>query len=310
MQRQSQLAPCRHRILTAILLSFAGIAVPFTAGAQTLDSGGSANNRAAAIQAIPFSDMNEVTRNKLAPIVQKPTIYRKMPVQVIDCDPDLYLFLVRYPEVIVNIWQLMDVTNVQVQRTGPFSLNAADGAGTVSKVELVYGRPDLHIYYAEGYYEGPLFRRRIVGDCVLILKSDYTNRDGRTYVSSQLDAFVRMEHAGADILLKTLHPLMGKTADYNFVETVKFVGQVSHASEINGPGMGRLSDRLANVPPEVRSLFAKHTDVVYQRGMLRRNTQPTPTLRGNPFDGTPTAGRPANGNSAVPATNQPTPVRR
>jgi hypothetical protein len=119
-----------------------------------------------------------------------------------------------------------------------------------------------------------------------------------------------MENAGVDILLKTLHPLMGKTADYNFVETVKFVGQVSRASETNGPGMGRLSDRLANVAPEVRSLFAKHTDVVYQRGMLRRNTQPTPTLRGNPFDGTPTAGRPANGNPAVPATNQPAPVRR
>lgn len=288
MHTKHRLARLENRVRSVMLAVITGLIATGASYAQAADTGGTPETRAAALRAIPFDEMNEATRTKLAPVLKKPTIYRQMPSQVIDCDPDLFLFLIRYPEVIVNIWQLMDVTQVQVERTGPFTLNAADGAGTISKVELIYGRPDLHIYYADGYYEGPLLRRRIEGDCVLILRSEYTNRDGRMYVTNQLDAFIRMENAGVDILLKTLHPLMGRTADYNFVETVKFVGQVSRASEANGAGMERLSTRLTKVAPDIRSQFAKHTDVVYQRGILRQNAQTSPGLQGNPFNGRPT----------------------
>jgi len=265
----------------ALLALAVGLSWQNTAFAQPGEFGGSQQARAEALRAIPLDEMNEASREKLGQILDKPSVYRRMPNQVIECDPDLYVFLIRYPEVIVNIWQLMDVTKVQIKRTGAFTFDASDGAGTFSKVELIYGRPDLHVYYASGYYEGPLFRNRIEGDCVVLLRSAYTPRDGRVFITNSMDIFVRMENVGADILLKTLHPLMGKTADYNFVETAKFIGQVSQASENNGPGMGRLAGRLESIEPTVRDSFARYTQLVYQRAVLRDNIQPTPaTLDG------------------------------
>ncbi|MCL4206062.1 MAG: hypothetical protein KJ000_26560 [Pirellulaceae bacterium] len=265
----------RYRLACILLVLLAGLAWVAPCRAQAVDAGGNPESRADAVRAIPLEELNEASRQKLRPILEKPSLYRRMPVQVIGCDPDLHVFLIRYPEVIVNIWQLMEVTKVQVKRTGPYTFDATDGSGTISKVELIYGRPDLHIFYATGYYEGPLFRNRIEGDCVILLRSVYAQRDGRVQVTNCLDVFVRMEKAGADILLKTLHPLMGKTADFNFVETAKFIGQVSLAAENNGPGIERLANRLENVDVAIRDSFARHAEVAHQRAILRQNVQTT-----------------------------------
>jgi hypothetical protein len=290
----------------------------FAAGAQQARAAsillGSTNarNRNESIQAIPFDRMNEQVKAKVWRVVSNPSIYRRLPVQTIDCDPDLYVFLVRYPEVVVNIWQLMGVTKVQVKRTGPFTFDAADGVGTVTNVELVYGRPDLHVYYANGAYEGSLFRNRITGRCVIVLRSAFAKQGDRMRVTVHLDAFVDLDNIGAEILAKTLHPLMGKTADFNFTETAQFMGQVSRASETNGPGMERLAAKLTNIDPAVRQSFAEYTDVVYQRAILRQAAQvplPTSANRATAPDGRP-SGR-AQPSAASNASLEPmTPRRR
>jgi hypothetical protein len=286
----------RHRRLSGILMTLlACLAWADACPGQITDASGSPQARGDALRAIPLAELNEASLEKLRPVLERPSLYRRMPTQVVDCDPDLHLFLIRYPEVIVNIWQLMDVTRVQVKRTGAYTFDATDGSGTVSKVELIYGRPDLHIFYATGYYEGPLLRTRIEGDCVILLRSTYAQRQGRIQVTNSLDVFLRMDKVGADILLKTLHPLMGKTADYNFVETTKFIGQVSLAAENNGPGMERLAARLENVEPPIRESFARHSEVVYQRAVLRQSVHsPSPDGEPPPRIGT-ASGEPAAG---------------
>jgi hypothetical protein len=289
--RSRRLAPTLL-LLTALLL---GLAWPAACQAQPADLGANPQSREEALRAIPFSELNEVSLRKLRPILERPSLYRRMPTQVVDCDPDLHVFLVRYPEVIVNIWQLMDVTRVQVKRTGGYTFDASDGSGTFCQVELIYGRPDLHIFYATGYYEGPLFRTRMEGDCVILLRSAYAERNGRVQVTNTLDVFLRMDKVGADILLKTLHPLMGKTADFNFVETTRFLGQVSKAAEQNGPGMERLASSLENVEPPLRDLFARHAEIVYQRAILRTSASGSPSgiplqSRGSTTDDTEPAG--------------------
>jgi hypothetical protein len=223
-----------------------------------------------AIAVLPMDELTEAARAKIKAVVEQPTIYRRMPVEVIDCDPELYLFLVRYPEIVVNMWQLMGVTRVRVRRTAPYVFEANDGAGTQSTVELVYGNRDKHLWHATGYYEGPLFRRRVNGTCVLLLQSGYSqSAGGRMLISTRLDMFVALENVGAEFVAKTLHPLVGKTADHNFTETVRFVAQVSQQAEINRSGMQRLAERLDNVDANVKRQFAAVVAGVSERTALR-----------------------------------------
>ena len=89
------------------------------------------------------------------------------------------------------------------------------------------------------------------------------------YVSNRLDAFVQLDNVGAELVAKTLHPLMGRTADSNFAETMKFVGQVCHVAETNGPGVERLTTRLEKVEPNVRARFAEIANTINQRAIMR-----------------------------------------
>lgn len=230
-----------------------------------------AQSREDATRALPLDQLNQQVRAKILPVVSKPSIYRRLPVQVFECDPDLYVFLIRYPEVIVNMWQLLGITKVQVKRTGQYTFHASDGAGTVSNAELVYGRADLHVYYAEATYEGPLLRRRTEGSCVLLLRSGYTKRDDRVFVSHVMDVFVRMDDTAADIVARTLQPVVAKAVDNNFIESTRFVSQVSQAAEMNGPGMQILAGKLTNIDASVRQNFAQQADGAYQKALLRAN---------------------------------------
>ncbi len=224
-----------------------------------------------AIRDIPMDKMRADMRVKLTQIVREPTLYRRLPVEVIDCDPEMYLFLVRHPEVVVNMWQLMGITKVRVHRTGEYVMDATDGAGTQSTIELLYGTREKHVLYAKGHYEGPLIRRRVNGECVLLLQSGYSQTDtGRVLISNRLDVFVALENVGAEFVAKTLHPLVGRTADHNFSESARFIAQVSQQAEVNEPGMQRLAQRLNNVDEAVRTRFAELASDVNERAVLRR----------------------------------------
>ena len=225
-----------------------------------------------AIHSIPFDELSEADRARVVDVVSSPSIFRRMPIQLIRCDPDLYQFMVRYPEVIVNIWDLMGITKVTLTRTGPSSFSATDGVGTQSNVQLVYASKTTHLMYAEGTYEGPLLKRRITGRCVLLLKSGHiTADDNRDYVTNRLDVFIRLNHVGAEILAKTLHPLVGRAADYNFSESTAFLGRVSRAAETNGDGMQRLVARLTKVDPAVRERFARVTATLSGKAVVQSN---------------------------------------
>ena len=247
--------------------------------------------------------MTPNVRQKLNPILRKPSIYRRLPVQVFNCDRDMYLFLLRYPEVIVNMWELMGATKVTLNRTGAYSFKATDGAGTDCKAELVYGTRNQHIYYAEGTYEGPILRNKIRGRCVLVVTTGYTNRAKRDLVSHRLDVFLQIDNIGAEILAKTLHPLVGKSADHNFAETTKFIGQVSQAATKNGPGLQRLSHRLKRVQPPIRDQFSRIAMVVNTRAGLRAGEEV-------PYPYQPSQGTPAGTQPVMPGATRTGPQLR
>ena len=253
-----------------------------------------------ALQQFPFKNLRPQDQNRVSEVVKDPSIFRRLPVQVIDCDPELYAFLVTYPEVVVSIWELMGITTVQVQRTGPANFHAKDGAGTVSKVDILYADNDTNVYFAEGYYEGPLAPRRITAQCGLVLKSGFTTAaNGKAYISNRLDVFVKFESRGADFLARTLHPLIGKTADYNFAETSSFIGKISKNAESNIAGMQNLISKLNKVDPTVREQFGDVVGRVYQRKVIAERSLQQQMTQDDPSEPLPLAAAPAREPAAL-----------
>jgi len=222
--------------------------------------------RDAAIQRIPFQQLIPEASARLRTVVTNSSYFRSMPAETVDCDPEMFTFLVRHPEVIVNIWEVMGVTKVSLQRIGPYQLQGNDGAGTASKMDLVFGNDSMHIYCANGSYQGSLWARELSGKCVVILH----NRpgplpNGKRGIVASMDVFMKLDNLGADLVVKTLGPLMGKTADYNFTECSSFFSQISQTAERNPYGIQQLAKRLTKIDPTIRDQFIATTAAVAQR---------------------------------------------
>lgn len=232
-----------------------GSASPAAGGLFLTASG---KQRAEAIAALPLKRLTPAAQNRILSIAKSPTLYRKLPTQAIQCERDMFVFLTRHPEILVGMWDLMGVTNVQVKRTGPYQLNAEDGAGTQCVVDLVYGDATTHIFVADGSYDGKLAAKPIRGSGVFVLRSSYAPAStGGTTVTGVLDCFVKFDSLGADLVARTLSGLIGRSADNNFIETARFIAQVNGASQNNPEGMIDLARRLPQVPLNQKRQFAR-----------------------------------------------------
>jgi hypothetical protein len=103
-----------------------------------------------------------------------------------------------------------------------------------------------------------------------VLRTTWATVNARTIATNCLDVFLRFDHGGVELVAKSLSPLVVKSADHNFVESTKFVGQLARASEVNAPGVQRLIGELRNVEPAVRDRFASYAEVAHQRAVLRQ----------------------------------------
>ncbi|MCA9262193.1 MAG: hypothetical protein KDA60_00030 [Planctomycetales bacterium] len=273
MAIRSPSPPAELRWLTTSFLCCCLMMCPF--GATQADTTGATTNRNArrdAAQSIPLWNMTPDMQQRIRAVLDKSTIYRRLPESQIDCDPDLYLFLMRNPDVVVDIWRIMDATQINLKRVAPFRYEAADGAGTTSTVELVYGTEDIHVFFGEGVYDGPLLRRPVNGRSVVVVRTQYSqDAQGRPQISSVLDMFLQIDHLGVDALAKTFQPFFGKYADYNFTETSRFLSRLSLTAEKNPDGVQRLAHRLSELPEPVRMEFASVASRIDGRTALSNN---------------------------------------
>ncbi|HEX5103685.1 MAG TPA: hypothetical protein VFV87_07750 [Pirellulaceae bacterium] len=241
----------------------------------------SARARSEATRLLPLDELTAETRRKLMAVVERPTIFRRLPHKSFDCDPELYLFLIRNPEVVVSIWDVMGISNMAAQRLGPYQWKGSDGSGTECDIELVYGTDELHVLYGDGHYSGPLLKRKITGRSVLILSSGYGQAaDRRWQVGNRLDVFLQLDDAGADLVARTISPWVGKVADSNFAESCKFASRLSLTAEQNADGMQRLSEKLTKVEPPVRQELARISAAIGQRAETRVLAAGVPERRG------------------------------
>ena len=225
--------------------------------------------RREATRAIPLDKLLPEDRAKVESVLSNVTIFRRLPTKVVDCDPDLYLFLVRHPDVVINIWEIMKVSQLQLRQIDENQFQLSEPMGTVAQFGLVYRSHDTHVLYGEGTYVGPLLGRPVKGRGILILKCGYIREtNGRYYITSRVDCFLTIEPGGVELFTKTMSPLMGKTADSNFVQTVAFVSSLSRTAETNSRGVQRLAARLGHVQPEVRARFAEVAADVAQKSAI------------------------------------------
>lgn len=232
--------------------------------------------RHAAIRAIPWQSLTAADRPEVQRIVSDATLYRQMPTRVIDCDDELFAYLVEHPELIVDSWNVMGVSNLRLDPVAPGRYRVADAAGAAGDIRVLHregggAAPLRMLLLAEGSYQATPMPSTVDGKSVMLLRAEpVEERNGRCYLTTRLDTFIHFEGPAIKVVAKTLKPLLLRTADHNFVETMRFVALFSRTAETNPDGMVRLAGRLERVDPATRDEFATCVRTTAQRYAERR----------------------------------------
>ena len=259
-------------LVVGVVASIACLAVPsqavgpFSLNPNPYKGTTSGAARKSALACIPLKKLDEEARAKVDLVLSETSVFRRLPIRVVQCDPDMYLFLVRHPDIVVNIWEIMGICQVTVRQVDENKFTVVDKTGTRGTAEFLYSSPTTHIIYVEGVFEGAPLTIPARGRTLLVLKSGYVlEPDGRYYVTSRMDAFVQIEHGGIELLTRTFQPVVGRVVDINFLQTAGFLGSLSRTAEVDMRGMERLADKLTNVQPEVRHKFVQLSTQVARR---------------------------------------------
>ncbi len=206
-------------------------------------------------------------RAKVREVVRDACFFRRPATDRIQCDPDFYRFVLNCPDVVVDIWRILGVSDIRLRQIGPDQYYADDGSGTTTRLEYLHRGPDSHIVLAEGSYTGPLSLRTIRGTAVLHLQTSYsTGRDGKTLVTHRLDVFVQLQNLGAELLVRGMGGQLGTMTDKNFREVSAFLQSLCGRIESDPDWTSNLTNQLTGVRDETRVQFAHLTTALYAKG--------------------------------------------
>ncbi len=232
--------------------------------------------------AIPFERLDPAYRARVRKIVERPSLYRRLPTEAVECHPDLFTFLSTNPDALVAVWRQLGITQVRLDRTGEGVFRFEDGYGTTGVLRIVEqqckpGAQNRMVLFADASYSGRPFRKPLTAEGVFLFRSgSLTENDGKTYVAARLDSFLKLNNASVQLLAKAAHPLLGKMADKNFVDSVAFIGQMSQAARVRYANLNNLAAELPGVTHaqrrELQHLLLATRDADLGRTRVGRST--------------------------------------
>jgi hypothetical protein len=270
----------RAAILTASVASAAAV-IASPPARNPFDATNSDEARLSALRSIPYDQLDAEARAKVEAVLANVSVYRRMPIRIVESDPDLFHFLVRHPDVVVNIWEALGASQIQLREIAKNTFRIHDAGGTVAVVQMIHKSKDTYLIYADGCYQGPLVIRPAKGRCLLILRTGTAyDPDGRCFVTARLDSFLNLESNAAELITKAFEPLVGKIADANFIQSVSFVGSLSQTAQTNPRGVKRLASKLDHVQPEIREELAGMVErIATNAPPPRLGSLPTPAAK-------------------------------
>ncbi|MDO4629822.1 MAG: hypothetical protein Q4C70_11620, partial [Planctomycetia bacterium] len=225
---------------------------------------------------IPFRSLSPYAQERVRQVLGDVSMYRRLPVQLIPCEKELYDFMSYHPDTMVNIWELMGVSKMLLTELQPGQFYLEDQAGTRGKIECLYQTSDLMLIYVFGTYEGVPFPQKVSGSGLIILQNQaLKGQEGENLLAIRLDAFMQINNEGVEALAKTFQPLVGKVADHNLIQITGFLGELSKTACENGIGVANMARRLERVRPEVQQEFAEVALVMANRTEIP-TTMPLP----------------------------------
>jgi hypothetical protein len=213
-----------------------------------------------AIDALPLNRMPAESRHLVEHFRTGTTLHRRLPAETVTCDRAFVEFVLEKPETLVDVWRVLGISRVSLDRAGPGVWHLSDGYGTTGTVRLLHQERGpgggLLVFHGQGGYAGPLSPRELTGSCLVVIRHAPADRGaGEPAWRIELEAFLDVDGLGLEIVTRTLKPLIIHSAAANVHEISLFVSQFATAAARNPAGVARLTERMPRTGPADRRML-------------------------------------------------------
>ncbi len=186
--------------------------------------------RKQAIAELPLEGLTPEAQRKTQNVLKNLGMFRRLPTISFECDPDVYDYFLRNPDVAVSTWRAMDISQFQLQETGPNQYHADAGDGSVGDVTLFLHTPSDTVIHCDGAFKSPLLPKPIIARSLMRLQTSFAKeQDGRVIGTHSGEVFVEFPSHAVEVAARVIAPVSHSIADRNFKQMTLFVHLMSQA---------------------------------------------------------------------------------
>ena len=205
---------------------------------------------------LPMDRLSLDGQKKTQALLKNVGMFRKLPTISFECDPDVYEYFLRSPDVAVSTWRAMEISQFQLQEVGPNQYRADAGDGSVGTVELLYRTPTETVIHCDGAFKSPLLPKPIVARSLMRLQTSFVKEaDGRIIGTHSGDVFVEFPSPAIETVAKVIAPVSHSIADRNFKQMTLFVHLMSQAMARHPGWIEQIGNKLDGIPSQKKLEF-------------------------------------------------------
>jgi hypothetical protein len=193
---------------------------------------------------VPLDRLPEKVRDKARLVVERPTLSAQGPVEVFNCDPEMYAWLLDRPDKALRLWHLLGAKCTDIQNRGNGRFGYRDDLGSDVSWETVLADTRQRVWYAEGQVKPAVVLPAARLQALLVL--DYvegTDTQGRPAIKHQMHLILHTDSHAIALATRFLGASAPRIAE-------QYVGQIEMF-------FGALAWYLGEHPEHSRELFAQ-----------------------------------------------------
>lgn len=212
--------------------------------------------RKQAITGLGVERLSPEAQTKSASVLKNIGMFRRLPTISFECDPDVYAYFLKNPDVAVSTWRAMEISQFQLHETTTNLYRADAGDGSVGNVELFLRTPTETLIHCDGAFKSPLLPKPIIARSLMRVQTSFSREaDGRIIATHSGDVFVEFPSTAVEAVAKVISPVSHTIADRNFKQMTLFVHLMSQAMSRHPGWIQQIGNKLEGVTADKKIEF-------------------------------------------------------
>ena len=174
-------------------------------------------------------------RSRVLEIVQNPMVFRRGPLEILPCKPELLKWLVDHPQAAAEFWQHLglEVSDVELIEDGYL---CREGTRALVKFHVVLDTPDMRVLYCVGELKHLLWPQPLRAELVVVQRYKVTRGpEGSRILLQQLEGFASAKGPTVKFAMKLGKQTAQRVVDQSMQEMSIYFAAICRLIELR-PG--------------------------------------------------------------------------